>query len=171
VSTTLFEEVESGLRKGAEFSPCRLYRYALWREWEECCPSNRIAFVGLNPSTADEVADDPTIRRCIGFAKSWDYGGLVMLNAYAFRATDPKEMKRALEPIGPENDAKLAHYTRQCDAVIAAWGTHCSVSRAVRVCEVIGRRIDCLGKTKDGAPKHPLYLAANTRPQLFCSNA
>jgi hypothetical protein len=168
--STLFGDIISALmvtEKGADFSPCRKWRYALWREWGPCDPSRRVAFIGLNPSTADESIDDPTIRRCIGFAKSWGYSGLVMLNAYAFRATDPKDMKKAADPIGPDNDAKLAEYSEWCAAYVAAWGAHCSPSRARSVCEVIGHRIQCLGKTKDGHPKHPLYLASNTRLQPF----
>lgn len=170
VESTLFEiENDCGQRKGAEFSSCRKYRYALWREWEPSSPANRIAFVGLNPSTADEAADDPTIRRCIRFAKDWGYHGLVMLNAYAFRATDPKDMQKAADPIGPDNNAKLVEYGDMCGSIIAAWGVHCSPSRAETVCKLFGTKVHCLGKTKNGSPKHPLYLKATCRPEPFWS--
>lgn len=152
---------------GAEFSECRTYRYALWRHWDWQGHANCVAFVGLNPSTADETIDDPTIRRCIGFAKAWNFGGLYMLNAYAFRATDPKDMKAASDPIGPGNNEALSYYRTRVSCVIAAWGVHCDPARAKEVCDILRRPVYCLGKTKSGAPKHPLYLAANTERILF----
>jgi hypothetical protein len=156
---------ETGFESGAKFSACRSYRYALWRTWADSGP--RVMFIGLNPSTADEFEDDPTIRRCIRFAKDWGYGGLLMLNAYAFRATNPNDMKKAIDPIGPLNDDELAFRSQQCGLVIAAWGVHCSLSRSVSVCKVINGPIYCLGKTKDRKPKHPLYLKSDTKPELF----
>jgi hypothetical protein len=146
---------------GAFFSECRAYRYALWRDWDWQGYAHRVAFIGLNPSTADETQDDPTIRRCIGFAKAWGFGGLVMLNAYAFRATDPKNMRKAADPIGPANDEKLAYYATQVGCIVAAWGGHCSPSRERRVVDVVRQPVFCLGVTKDGRPKHPLYLPAS----------
>jgi hypothetical protein len=144
---------------GADFSPCRTWRFALWRRWDS---RPLVAFIGLNPSTADETRDDPTVRRCIGFAKAWGYGGLLMLNAYAFRATDPAELQGAVDPIGPEHDKRLTTFRCCASAFVAAWGIRCEPERAARVCEVIGQRIDCLGKTKNGAPRHPLYLKTTT---------
>lgn len=153
--------------KGAEFSPCRTWRYALWREWDFGSRCNRVAFVGLNPSTADETADDPTIRRCIRFAKDWGYDGLVMLNAYGFRATDPADLKAAADPVGPGNDEAIARLGRTVEMVVAAWGVHCSTAREQEICKIIGRTIHCLGFTKDGRPKHPLYLRADSKPVVF----
>lgn len=147
---------------GAQFSPCRLYRYSLWRVWDEDYP--KCAFIGLNPSTADETKDDPTIRKCIGFAKAWGYGGLFMLNAFALRATDPKVMKAHAEPIGPENDHVLSIYAEETPLVVAAWGVdgkHRNRCRDVR--RLIGK-LHHLGLTKDGQPKHPLYLRGDTKP-------
>lgn len=152
---------------GADFSPCRTWRYALWRYWDMSDMANCVAFIGLNPSTADETLDDPTIRRCIGFSKSWGFNGLIMLNAYAYRATDPNVMKAASDPLGPENLAKLAAYQGCVRLTIAAWGVHCDPVHALKVCVAVKRPIMCLGKTKSGAPKHPLYLAANTQRQPF----
>ena len=150
---------------GAEFSECRAWRYVLWRRWDR--QLDQAMFIGLNPSTADEREDDPTIRRCIRFAKDWGYGGLLMMNAFAFRATDPKNMKAAKDPIGPRNDEALKFRQSQVGLIVAAWGAHCSPQREREVCEIIGRPIHCLGKTKDGRPKHPLYLRANSKLELF----
>lgn len=154
---------------GAFLSDCRNYRWALWRTWDSDLP--HCVFIGLNPSTADEIQDDPTIRRCKGFAKSWDFGGLIMVNAFGYRATDPKEMKRAEDPIGKENDRIVREI---CNAVIekggmivAAWGSHCSEKRESEFCKLIHQPIYCLGKTKKGQPKHPLYLKSDTKPEIF----
>lgn len=166
--STLFGE-ESDDESGATFSDCRKYRWALWRIWEPNAP--RCAFVGLNPSTADEKLDDPTIRRCIGFARLWGMGGLIMLNAYGFRATDPRDMKAALEPVGYENDLAIrATCQSVADSgglIIAAWGAHCEEAREKKVLDVIDRDVYCLGLTKAGRPKHPLYLRSDTIPELF----
>lgn len=143
---------------GAVFSPDRVYRYELRRTWGE---GGVVAFIGLNPSTADETLDDPTIRRCIGFAKRWGYGHLVMLNLFAFRATDPREMKAAIHPIGPENDKHIVQVARRADLVVCAWGVHGSYQgRDQDVLNILPVHPQALGVTKDGYPKHPLYLPA-----------
>lgn len=156
---------------GAEFSPCRTFRYALWRTWGENC--QRVAFIGLNPSTANETEDDPTIRRCIGFAKAWGFGGLVMLNAYAFRTTSPKVLVRmravGVDVVGPKNREVLGYYRSQCQQIIACWGAHCSHFRESQIKVDIGHRMDCLGTTKAGRPKHPLYLPDGAKPELWWS--
>lgn len=146
------------VHKSAEFSPCRRYRYLLSRKWGD---GLRVAFIGLNPSTADETQDDPTIRRCIGFAKAWGYGGLWMLNLFAFRATLPKDMKAAIDPVGPENDEFIYRVAKRSALVVAAWGVHGRYrNRSVEVAGVLGMAgpVHCLGVTQDGSPKHPLYL-------------
>lgn len=140
----------------ASFSPCRAYRYDLTRSWYE--GYGEVAFIGVNPSTADETKDDPTIRRCIGFAKSWGFSGLHMLNLFAFRATDPKDMKKADDPIGPDNDAYILSVANECTAIIAAWGvngTHRGRDKQVR--ELV-KDLNVLRLTKAGHPCHPLYL-------------
>lgn len=155
---------------GATFSSCRRYRYALWRHWDWQGYANCVAFIGLNPSTADETADDPTIRRCIGFAKAWGYGGLYMLNLFAFRATLPDDMKREPDPVGPENDEQLSYYQTHVGKVIAAWGKHgAHRGRQIDVTKVFRGPVYCLGTNGDGSPKHPLYLKSDTQPQLFWS--
>ena len=113
-------------------------------------------FIGLNPSTADETEDDPTIRRCISFAKSWGYSSILMMNAYAYRATNPKDMMAADDPIGPKNDDELRDRASGCGLIIAAWGAHCEQHRAEQVHAALGyRAIMCLGVNKNGSPKHP----------------
>lgn len=133
----------------------------LWRRWESGKPY--ALFIGLNPSTADEVQDDPTIRRCIGYAKRWGYGAYVMANIFAYRATDPKVMMRKDDPIGPYNDAWITRMAEGAGVIVCAWGAHGEYMR--RGDEVkrllFGRDLMCLGKTKNGQPKHPLYLKAD----------
>lgn len=157
------------VEKHALLSPCCQYRWQLWRIWNNELPG--CVFIGLNPSTADETTDDPTIRRCIRFATDWGYGSLVMLNAYAFRATEPKVMKAASDPIGKDNNSALRLPSQSAidngGIVIAAWGSHCDEEREAEVCRLIDRKIHCLGRTKAGRPKHPLYLRADTKPELF----
>lgn len=162
---------------GAQFSECRTYRYALWRRWN--ADDSDVGFIGLNPSTADEAKDDPTIRRCIGFAKAWGYGGVVMLNLFAFRATEPADMKVATDPVGPMNDHILREYAEVCGRLIAAWGVHGEFQRrdlwVARLNRVgIGRKtpyvgdlFECLGTTKDGFPRHPLYVRADAERKTY----
>lgn len=144
----------------ATFSPCRLYRYRLTRRWGD---GPTCAFVMLNPSTADEMQDDPTIRRCIGFAKREGCGRLVIGNIFAFRATDPADMKAAADPVGPENDEHLIQIMLEADGpVVAAWGAHGAfLGRAANVLRLTDAPLQCLGVTKHGAPRHPLYIRAD----------
>ncbi len=159
------------MEKHAIFSPCRSYRYRLWRVWDKNIVP--CAFIGLNPSTADENLDDPTIRRCIGFAKSWGFGGICMLNIFAFRATDPKVMKAQSDPVGPENKSNLIEAARVISMnegqVIAAWGTHGrhnSQGSKVRMwLKEAGVPLHYLKLTSDGSPNHPLYLKSDLKPQ------
>lgn len=124
-------------------------------------------FVGLNPSTADETEDDQTIRRCVGFAMDWGYGGLCMGNLFAIRATKPKNMLIHPSPIGPENNAWLKHLSLQSDKVIAAWGTNGGhMERNREVIEILPNLM-CLEKTKAGYPKHPLYVKKDISPQKY----
>ncbi len=155
------------MEKGAIFSPCRTWRYVLWRVWDDTLP--KVAFIGLNPSTADETQDDPTIRRCIGYARAWGYGGIRMLNLFAFRATDPKDLKAAPEPIGPENNWRLILWCESAQLRVAAWGAHGAYkSRGAEVRSMLWKlNLHHLGLTKDGNPKHPLYLRADLKPILW----
>lgn len=146
---------------GAEFSECRTWRYALWREWGGG-NSLLVTFIGLNPSTADENVDDPTIRKCIGYAKRWGYGGVRMLNLFAFRATYPLDMKLARDPVGPDNDQALLRYLSdpRNRLTVAAWGKDGKhQSRGWLVKKMLGDfKLKCLGTNGDGTPRHPLYL-------------
>ena len=156
------------LQSGAEFSPCRVWRYLLWRIWDDSLP--KLNVIGLNPSTADETKDDPTIRRCQGFARDWGYGGLYMANIFAFRATLPKDMKAAPDPIGPDNDQWIIEGAARSKLVIAAWGTHgVYLNRGQAVCKLFAPgELYCFRLTpKTGAPEHPLYLPKGIQPIIF----
>lgn len=157
----------------AIFSDDRMYRYMLTRQWDNSKPY--VVFVGLNPSTADENLDDPTIRRCIGYAKAWGCGGIIMVNLFAFRATDPKDMRKAEDPIGPENDRYLKEAAKHVHTVVAAWGNHgrfmgrdSVVKSLFSEAEFLGYiHLTCLELSKDGNPKHPLYLKKDLIPRCF----
>jgi hypothetical protein len=128
-------------------------------------------FVMLNPSTADATEDDPTIRRCLGFARSWGRTGLIVANLYALRSTDPRELWKHPDPVGPENDARLAWLARQYREIVCAWGANAKPERVARFRTIVrgnGGELVCLGTTKAGSPRHPLYLARDTfvRPLL-----
>jgi hypothetical protein len=145
----------------ASFSPCRRYRFELWRRW---APGPYAMFIGLNPSTADETQDDPTIRRCVRFAQAWGYPALCMTNLFAFRATDPRDLKAEPNPIGWGNNATLIRLSAGAGIVIAAWGVHgAHQNRAAEVMELIPE-LQCLALSKDGHPRHPLYLKADSKP-------
>jgi hypothetical protein len=151
--------------RSANFSRCRTYRYALRRQW--VARGSVVLFVGLNPSTADEEVDDPTIRRCIGFARDWGYGGMIMANLFAYRATHPAELKRVPEPIGPRNNLWLAALAKQVHLVVCAWGNHGTfLQRDQNVLRRLSRAY-CLGRTQSGQPRHPLYLSRTIKPRLL----
>lgn len=152
---------------GAAISTDNLYRYQLWRRWSPEQPF--MTFIMLNPSTADHTADDPTIRRCIGFAKREGCGGITVVNLYAFRATKPDLLLEADDPIGPMNKHFVDEAITQADdaPVVAAWGgwwrkrsRRVGGPGFVRLApESFGRReLMCLGTNADGSPKHPLYV-------------
>lgn len=160
---TLTAELE-GLG-GASFSPDERYRYTLWRKWNEVEIPRMVAFIGLNPSTADAKLDDPTIRRCIGYGKFWGYDGLLMLNLFAYRATDPRELLKQDDPVGPQNDDALRLSVPATAMRVGAWGAHkLAVERAQEVIPMISPYC-VLGLTKDGHPKHPLYLPKHLQPE------
>lgn len=159
---------------GAVFSADLLYRYLLWRRWAPCTSAGMVGFIGLNPSTADETTDDPTVRRCIGFAKAWGFDGMVMLNAFAFRATDPRVMKLATDPVGIENDAALVLAAKSLFQIVCCWGNHGRhLDRSLDVLDLVRRECNPmhLGLTRHGEPKHPLYLPANSKRQRFAARS
>lgn len=150
----------------ADLSKDGLFRYSLTRVWDH----DEIAmatFVMLNPSTADALTDDPTIRRCAGFARSWGCSGMHVVNLYALRAHQPKRLWEAEDPVGPENDMYLADYATRAWSfgwpLIAAWGVNAKPERVNWVLTLPGMgRLEALGTTKNGSPKHPLYLRADS---------
>lgn len=159
------------------FSPDRQHRYKLWRGWKvgdlftARIETGFVQFIGLNPSTADEVKDDPTIRRCVDFSKRWGYGALCMTNLFAFRATDPDDMKDASDPIGPENMTWLRAVAMEADVVVAAWGNHGLFNGQSDVLKKAmhdwGITLHCLRITGSNQPEHPLYLPAKLTPIVF----
>ncbi|MEI9428700.1 DUF1643 domain-containing protein [Mesorhizobium sp. Cs1299R1N3] len=149
----------------ATFSPCRVWRYRLARRWAKGLSA---AFILLNPSTADETNDDPTIRRCIAYAKRWGYGGLVLGNIFALRSTDPKGLYSHADPVGPDNDAALGSIAKEADRIVCGWGTHGvfqNRSEAVlRIIREAGAEPLALKLTAAGHPGHPLYLRQDLLP-------
>lgn len=148
--------------RDALLSDCRRYRYSLYRVWDHFLP--KVLFIGLNPSTADENDDDPTIRRCIGFARSWGYGGIFVGNLFAFRATRPEDMLSAKDPVGPMNDQTLLAMSGLCGMTVAAWGKHGSFMDRGNIVHKMMPVMSALKLNKDGSPSHPLYLPKSLKP-------
>lgn len=158
----LFNVREPLMKNTAKLSACRTYRYALWRTWDSAKPF--VLFVGLNPSTADEKTDDPTLIRCMNFAKSWGYGGVCMANLFAFRATDPAQMKAASDPVGKQNNRWLKKLAGEAGIVVAAWGNDGAfLGRSEKVIKILPE-LHCLKMNKSGEPAHPLYQPAKRQP-------
>ncbi len=150
----------------AVYSDCESYRYSLTRVWDAAGP--RALFIMLNPSTATEIQNDPTIERCERRARVLGFGGFEVANIFAFRATDPRVMRAATDPVGPDNDRLLLAGAARADTVIAAWGVHgAHLGRGVMVAQRLrdaGVVLHQLGLTKDGHPRHPLYLPYAAQP-------
>ncbi len=146
---------------GAAFSDCGTYRYLLTRTWDASL--DRITWIGLNPSVADTDQDDRTIGRIVDFSHRWGFGGLDMLNAFAFRSTFPVQMKAASDPVGPENDEYTRRYCAAPRVVVAAWGADGALRGRHGELVSLVPNLMCLRKTKHGYPWHPLYLPGDTR--------
>lgn len=145
----------------AVISQCGQYRYQLTRPGDMTATRGPAVFIMLNPSTADSTLDDPTIRRCRGFAQKWGCAGIVVLNLYALRSTNPDALWDHPDPVGPDNDDWLATATAGASEVVCAWGVNAQPSRAREVATMLatgGVKLKCLGTTKSGAPRHPLYV-------------
>jgi hypothetical protein len=150
------------LHGDAVLSNDRTYRYRLTRAWGE---GQRATFIMLNPSIADEKMNDRTLGRCIGFAKRWGLGGLNVVNLYALRATNPADLWRAADPVGPENDRYLRDAGATGEPLIAAWGAYAKQDRVRDVLAFPGfNKLTCLATTKRGYPRHPLYLDGALTP-------
>lgn len=162
----LFGE-DNAMQRDACFSACGRYRWSLSRAWDADLRKPWIAFIMLNPSTADAEQDDPTIRRCVAFAKAWGFAGLSVRNLFAYRATQPVELLEADDPVGSENDAAITGLIGVRSPIVAAWGTGGGLrNRQQRVIDMFTSRgvaLKCLGKTKDGFPRHPLYVPADAQ--------
>lgn len=148
---------------GARFSADRRYRYRLWRNWgtlDNCC-----VWLLLNPSTADEMAPDPTVTKCMRFARRWGYSGITVVNLFALVSTDPKGLLKVADPVGPGNDAAIDEAVRDARRIVLAWGTHAPVRKLIRERETFRTfdyRAGTLGRNADGTPRHPLMLAYDT---------
>lgn len=157
----------------AVYSDCEAYRYSLTRVWDET--GEKGLFIMLNPSTATEVQNDPTVERCERRSRALGYGAFRVLNIFAYRATDPRDMRRAGDPVGPENDAALLQGLDWADRVICAWGTHGEhLGRGPEVAALLkgtGRELLHLGLSKAGHPKHPLYIGYKVQPQVWDTSA
>jgi hypothetical protein len=153
------------MRTDACFSRCGTYRYALWRRW---AAGPQVLFVMLNPSTADKQRDDPTIRRCIGFAARWGYGAVAVGNLFAFRTPSPDVLRQAAHPVGRANDRWLERLAAESSRLIAAWGNDGAfLGRDAQVRELLGP-LYALALTRRGQPRHPLYLPGRAEPVPWC---
>lgn len=161
------------MNKYATISRCGKYRYLLGRQWGE---GSSLLFVMLNPSTADAEVDDATIRRCIGFAQRGGFGALEVVNLYAYRATDPKGLKRAGYPIGDDNDHHIMQAAMLAGGICVAWGANVAgLERPQIVLPMLRRHpekpLQCLRITRSGYPQHPLMLASSCTLQPFTAEA
>ena len=162
------------LRSGASFSPCRRWRYSLVRQLE-IAPIRRVLWVMLNPSTADEVALDPTIRRCVGFTRAWGYPWLDVVNLFAWRSTEPRALLDVDDPVGVDNDTAILALAKEASLIVCAWGSHTFLRRmlaeralaVVRALTEADHQLHVLGLNQDGMPKHPLYLPKSLQPVLW----
>ena len=148
------------------------YRYRLWRTFDHGDQSHRILFVMLNPSTANAAQDDPTLRRCIGFASDWGFGSLEICNLFAYRATNPSALGRIRDPIGRENDNHIVEAAGRATLIVAAWGTRGGLlGRASLVTSLLTRSCEllCLGTTIGGAPRHPLYVRRDASLVIYAT--
>jgi hypothetical protein len=154
-------------RSGAQFSPCGLYRYRLYRTWDLFLPT--CLFVMLNPSKADEVDNDPTVERCERRARAWGFGTLEVVNIFALRSTDPTALYSAVDPVGPANDAAILAAAAGASRIICAWGTHGAfMGRGRKVREMLegaGHMLYALKVNQGGDPAHPLYLPYSQEPE------
>jgi hypothetical protein len=150
------------------FSDCGRYRYTLHRQWEPA--GKMVVFCGLNPSTADAITDDATVRREVAFAQAWGFTKYCKVNAYALRSTDPRALWRADDPVGPKNLDAIADWACRADLFIAAWGNNIREQDGLELCRMLRAqhvKIHALRLTKLGNPQHPLYLRRDLRPFLW----
>lgn len=152
------------MEKSALLSSCGKYRYWLKRRWGR---GQVVCWVMLNPSTADAEIDDPTIRRCVGFSQGWGYGGMYVVNLFAYRATDPAELKRMTNAVGIGNDGWIVRLAVRSHRVVCAWGNHGGLRGSTVRSLLDGLHPMCLGRTKSGSPKHPLYVKSSVALESY----
>ena len=154
------------MKKTAEISECGNYRYYLTREWDESLPL--VNFICLNPSVADAEIDDPTLRRCMNYAEIWGYGGIIMTNLFAYRATEPMTMLTYKgDVVGPETNQYLLKGAKEAALCVAGWGNHgMHMDRGSEVIEMLPK-LHFLAKTKEGHLRHPLYLTKDLKPKII----
>jgi hypothetical protein len=165
-------DVDSETSK-AQFSKCQRYRtmiQQIWGEGKGFHNARLVLWIMLNPSTADHRDLDPTLRRCMSFSKAWGYDGMTICNLFALRATDPRELLTATDRVGPRNNEAILRAAMEAERIVVAWGAHSTaVQRAnavVKALTLFGP-LYCLGTTKSGAPKHPLYVKGGTELEEF----
>lgn len=153
----------------AIYSDCEAYRYSLTRTWD--FTNGHVLFIMLNPSTATEIQNDPTVERCERRARTLGFGAFTVTNIFAYRATDPRDMRRAADPIGPQNNTAILTAAKTADSIICAWGTHGEHLKRGPEMETLLRKqskpLYHLGLSKAGHPKHPLYIAYVVQPELW----
>ncbi len=155
------KNVQEGVLSAAKYSDDEKHRYTLTRVWDSNLP--KVSFIGLNPSTATELKNDPTVTRMINFSKKWGFGSATVLNLFAFRATFPEDLKKSLEPIGKENDFWIKKEISESDKVIAAWGNHGKfLNRSEEVLKYL-KHFGHFGMTKQNEPRHVLYLSSEAK--------
>lgn len=160
------------ISSGAVFSEDRKYRYRLWRVWDEELP--RVLFVMLNPSIADEQREDPTLRRCLGFARSWGFGGLYVGNLFAYVSSRPDDLFGAGDPLGRDNNDHLSAMISECSQLICAWGNAPVIKRlgGIPDWKVLRQAgLYCIRRSKNGFPCHPLYQAITSFPLPYAFNS
>ena len=154
--------------KSAILSSCQKHRLQLWREWDSNLP--QVLFIMLNPSTADHEQDDPTLRRCIDFAKQWGYGGLYIGNLYSLRAADPKTLLKVSKFSHIDNCKHVSTMAQQCQLVVCAWGNYPIIKKLgipLNIFKQLNQKLHCIDLSKTGTPKHPLYLKKSLTPIPF----
>ena len=158
-----------GCDSEAVYSSCETWRYALTRRWGEGAP---LLWIMLNPSTATELRNDPTIERCERRTRAMGYPAMSIANLYAFRATAPRDLFAAPDPIGPDNDATVRRLAREAGAVVCGWGVHgARGDRGAILAATLDAPLLALGTTKDGHPRHPLYVRYSVAPSPWCPPA
>lgn len=156
------------IKKDAYIDSTKKYRYLLTRKWDTKKPD--VTFIMLNPSTADAFEDDPTIINCCKLSKEWGLGGIEVINLFAYRSSKPDELKKALDPIGPENNEHIIKAIKSSSLTIAAWGNHGTfLNRDKEVIDLVNNYCDlyCLLVNKTGCPTHPKNLSVDIKPVKF----